>query len=249
MDALKNIIFKYNKLIFYVIISCLFMFSSSSKIYSQNNFTPLKECKIIGIGVQYDSQPFKWICQLNGFVYGRMDYGIYKQRGYFFAVTLDNALMGEGVMMFETVSFNDFTAIQSNNSKNIGIKGRLKQMDYNNIVDFSFYRNTTDINTYFLSIAQPYQGQYVTMLYILYYEDEFQSNNNSFIKKGAPTISIEVGEIYKMFDTSENSWWESDDPNIAFITKDGFVKGISPGKAYIWEHVNSEVKLYFITVK
>lgn len=167
MDALKNIISNYNKAIFYVIISCLFMFSSWSKIYSQNNFTPLKEYKIIGIGVQYDSQPFKWICQLNGFVYGRMDYGIYKQRGYYFAVTFDNALLGEGVMIYETLTFDDFANIQTNNSKNIGIKGRLKQIDYNNIVDFSFYQNTTDVNTYFLSIGQQYQGQYVTMLYIL----------------------------------------------------------------------------------
>ena len=60
------------------------MFSLYSESYSQNNFTPLDEYKIIGIGVQYDSHPFKWVCQLNGFVYGMVEYGIYKQRGYFF---------------------------------------------------------------------------------------------------------------------------------------------------------------------
>ena len=157
----------------YVITSLVLLFSSWSQIYSQNNFTPLEEYKIIGIGVTYDSQPFKWVCQLNGTVYGRMDYGIYKQRGYFFAITFDNALMGEGVMMFETLSFNDFTTIQDNNSKNIGINGKLKEMDYNNIVDFSFYNNTTDANTYFLSIGQTHERQYVTMLYILYLEDKF----------------------------------------------------------------------------
>lgn len=122
------------KTIYYIIIPFILMFSLYSESYSQNNFTFLKEYKIIGIGVQYDSQPLKWVCHLNGFVHGRMDYGIYKQRGYFFAVTLDNALMGEGVMMFETISFNDFTTILGNNSKNIGIKGRLKQMDYNTSV-------------------------------------------------------------------------------------------------------------------
>ena len=238
------------KTIYYIIIPLILMFSLYSESYSQNNFTPLDEYKIIGIGVQYDSHPFKWVCQLNGFVYGMVEYGIYKQRGYFFAVTFDNAIMGEGVMMFETLSFNDFTTIKDNNSKNIGIKGKLKQMDYNNIVDFSFYQNTTDANTYFLSIGEPYQGQYVTMLYILYNENEIQSNSNSFkFNEGAPRISIEVGDIYKMFDTSENSWWESSSPNIASITKDGVLKGISPGTAAIWEHVNQDVKLYIINVK
>ena len=64
------------------------------------------------------------------------------------------------------------------------------------------------------------------------------------------SISIKRGETIKLtVDTSESVWWESDDPDIATITKDGFVTGISFGKACVWAHIGDDVKLYYVVVQ
>lgn len=64
------------------------------------------------------------------------------------------------------------------------------------------------------------------------------------------SISIRRGETIKLtVDTSESVWWESDDPDIAAITKDGFVTGISFGKACVWAHIGDDVKLYYVVVQ
>ena len=62
--------------------------------------------------------------------------------------------------------------------------------------------------------------------------------------------TIKVGEQTILYiDSSEAVWWESDDPDIATITKDGLVTGISPGEAYIWAHIGDAVKLYKVSVR
>ena len=67
------------------------------------------------------------------------------------------------------------------------------------------------------------------------------SNSNS--------VTIKVGEqTILSINSSESVWWESDDPDIATITKDGVVKGVSPGRAYVWAHIGDVVKLYYIVV-
>ncbi len=67
------------------------------------------------------------------------------------------------------------------------------------------------------------------------------SNSNS--------VTIKVGEqTILSINSSKSVWWESDDPDIATITKDGVVKGISPGKAYIWAHIGNDMKLYYVFV-
>lgn len=73
-----------------------------------------------------------------------------------------------------------------------------------------------------------------------------ESSKNS---SSSNSITIKMGEQTKLYaGSSESIWWESDDPNIATITKDGLVKGISPGRAYIWAHIGDDMKLYFVVV-
>lgn len=65
----------------------------------------------------------------------------------------------------------------------------------------------------------------------------------------AKTIRIGIGKQTKMnINSSEPVWWESDDPDIASITKDGVLKGISPGRAYVWAHKGNDVQLFFVVV-
>lgn len=64
------------------------------------------------------------------------------------------------------------------------------------------------------------------------------------------SISIKQGETTKLtVDTNESVWWESGDPDIATITRDGFVTGISPGWAYVWAHIGYDAKLYCVVVQ
>lgn len=43
------------------------------------------------------------VCPLNGFNHGTIDYGIYKERGFYFAITNDNAKFGNNVLILESV--------------------------------------------------------------------------------------------------------------------------------------------------
>ena len=36
-------------------------------------------------------------------IIGKIDYGVYKQRGYYFAITMNNAAFGEGITIFVKV--------------------------------------------------------------------------------------------------------------------------------------------------
>lgn len=69
-------------------------------------------------------------------------------------------------------------------------------------------------------------------------------------KPNSPSISIKVGEQTTLsVDTNKIVRWESDMPNVATITKEGIVKGISPGTAYIWAHIENEIKLFYVYVE
>lgn len=72
---------------------------------------------------------------------------------------------------------------------------------------------------------------------------EKSSNSNS------KNIKIKIGEQTTLYiDSSEPVWWESDNPDIATITKDGLIEGISRGHAFVWAHIGDHVKLYNVYV-
>ena len=86
-------------------LCCLVVFLIAGSLFASTpmSFNTLIEYDIKGIC--YDN---KIICPFNGFNHGKIDYGVYKQRGYYFAITMNNAVFGEGITILETVSFNRF---------------------------------------------------------------------------------------------------------------------------------------------
>lgn len=94
------------------LVTCIF----DSK--AQETFKSLMKYDIKGISVND-----KLICPLNGFNHGTVDYGVYKQRGFYFAVTLDNAVLGHSISIFETIDFENI-----DNLKKKGMKCTLKQL-------------------------------------------------------------------------------------------------------------------------
>lgn len=124
--------------------------------YSQSkNFKSLKKYDIKGISINGEL-----VCPLNGFTHGTLDYGIYKQRGFYFALTNDNAVLGNNMMLFETISFENF-----NNNKGKGMDCTLVQMDYpNGAFKAQFWEK--DNITYF-SFTDKIEGEEITMVYIM----------------------------------------------------------------------------------
>ena len=125
---------------------------------AQNNFKTLMTYDIKGISVNN-----KLICPLNGFNHGTVDYGIYKQRGLYFAITFDNAVLGEGVMLLEVVDFENFdkpmikgmncTLIEMNKANSKTFKGSFIESKKEGIVQ--------------LILDDKVNGQDVVMTYIM----------------------------------------------------------------------------------
>lgn len=62
-------------------------------------------------------------------------------------------------------------------------------------------------------------------------------------------MGLRKGESVKMtLNSLEKVWWETDDTNIITLTKDGYVKGLSFGKAIVWAHIGEKLKIYQVTV-
>lgn len=124
--------------------------------FQSNNFKSLMRYDIKGISING-----KLVCPFNGFIHGTLDYGIYKQRGFYFALTNDNAVFGNNLMLFETVSFENF-----DNEKGKGMDCTLVQMDYgqNGTVKARFWEK--DDIVYF-TITDKVEGEDVTMVYIM----------------------------------------------------------------------------------
>lgn len=105
----------------------------------------------------------KSVCPFNGFNHGTVDYGIYKQRGYYFAITYDNAVFGEGMTIFETVNFEYFDTLD-----NKGMECTLKELNEMNreLYKGAFFE-TKETGTTHLSITCPFEGKEYTMKFLL----------------------------------------------------------------------------------
>lgn len=125
---------------------------------AQNTFNTLMKYDIKGISLNG-----KLICPLNGFNHGTVDYGVYKQRGFYFAITLDNAVLGNGIMILETIDFENF-----DNPTSKGMKCTLKQLSGTNskIYESSFMEVKKEGMIY-LSTTDKINGQDVTITYIM----------------------------------------------------------------------------------
>lgn len=101
------------------------------------------------------------LCPLNGFTHGTIDYGVYKQRGFYFAINNDNAVLGTNFMIFETV---DFEKIEDEKIK--GMTCRLVQMgseDYS-IIKARFWEGDDWV---YLALTQWIENEEATMVYWL----------------------------------------------------------------------------------
>ena len=133
------------------------MMCSFSTIVAQNNsFNRLMRYDIKGIAVNET-----FICDLNGFNHGKIDYGIYKERGFYFAIFHDNAQLGENVIIFESTNHSTLT---TNEGLKI-IQYDLIQLDDNSERCKAKFWEDNDV-VYFLLIYQM-NGEEVGMLYVL----------------------------------------------------------------------------------
>lgn len=145
------------KVIRYSFILLVVMMSSFSSIVAQNkSFDSLKKYDIKGIAVNGTL-----ICDLNGFNHGTIDYGIYKGRGFYFAVRHNNAKLGENIMIFESITHSTFTA-------DAGWKGNQYDLiqlgKYEEQYKSKFWEAGDFI---YFTLASQLNGEEVEMLYIL----------------------------------------------------------------------------------
>lgn len=70
-----------------------------SFVYGQNKFNSLCVYSIKGVLVGNTQ-----VCELNGFNYGIIDYGIYKDTAFYFVVNFDCVQFGQKTIMFKSVS-------------------------------------------------------------------------------------------------------------------------------------------------
>lgn len=123
-----------------------------------NKFKTLMRYDIKGISVNNNL-----VCPLNGFNHGTIDYGIYKQRGFYFAIKFDNAVFGEGITILETVDFKNF-----NNANNKGMEFTLKEISgMDNDVCTGYFMETKEEGIIYLSITKEVEGKEITMMYIM----------------------------------------------------------------------------------
>lgn len=139
-----------------LLISLLIIFSISDVLGEDQGFNSIMKFDIKGIAVNGT-----FACDLNGFTHGSIDYGIYNNRGYYFAIINDNAIFGSNITIFESVSHGSFTA-------EAGWTGRqydLVEMEGSkDIVKAKFW--VGDKFVYFV-FTKHYKGQDLEMLYIL----------------------------------------------------------------------------------
>lgn len=156
---MKRIIFTFlitTAFIWNIEAKCTFSFVNN--VTQTDNFKTLMMYDIKGISVNNTL-----ICPLNGFNHGVVDYGTYKQRGFYFAIRLDNAALGEGIVILETIDFEPL-----NDSKIKGMNCTLKEIGKNNNETFKgrFIENKEDGMIY-LFITTKVEGQDTTMTYFM----------------------------------------------------------------------------------
>lgn len=134
----------------------IILFCSLSCIAQENSFNSLMRYDVKGISIND-----KLVCPINGFIHGTIDYGIYKQRGFYFVVTNDNAILGNNMMLLETVNFENFDGEQGK-----GMSCTLVQMGYaqNGTLKGQFWEKEGVV---YLSITNKMDGKDVTMMYFM----------------------------------------------------------------------------------
>lgn len=139
-----------------LLIFFIALFPTSNAIGQTNKFNTLQKYDIKGISIN-DT----FICDLNGFTHGTIDYGIYKQRGFYFAIKHDNAKLGNNISILESISHSNFTT-------DAGFKGiqydLIELGNNNNILKAKFWE-TKDFVYFMLTSNQ--NGQKIEMVYIL----------------------------------------------------------------------------------
>ena len=146
-----------SKNIRYLVLLLFVMMSTFSNIMAQNqSFNSLKKYDIKGIAVNGSL-----ICDLNGFNHGTIDYGIYKERGFYFAVRHNNAKLGENILIFESINHSIFTA-------DAGWKGNqydlIRLGNYEEKYKSKFWEAGDFV---YFTLAHQLNGEEVEMLYIL----------------------------------------------------------------------------------
>lgn len=132
------------------------IFSFSFCFAQTNTFKSIMRYDIKGIAVNG-----QLICPINGFTHGTIDYGIYKQRGYYFAVTHDNAALGNNMMLIEVIDYENF-----NDNRGMGKKCTMIQMGYpeSGIFKGQFWEKEEVV---YFTFSSKLTGKEVTMLYIM----------------------------------------------------------------------------------
>lgn len=115
-------------------------------------------------GICFDN---KTICPFNGLNHGKIDYGMYGSRGYYFAITMNNAVFGEGITIFETVSFDCF-----NKRGDKGMECTLKDIDPAKSARYKgvFVEKNKD-GMAMLSITTMFDGEEHTIMYFMNSQD------------------------------------------------------------------------------
>ncbi|MBP1616747.1 MAG: hypothetical protein H6Q14_574 [Bacteroidetes bacterium] len=135
-----------------------FLILSFVNCIAQEKFKTLMEYNIKGISIND-----KLVCPVNGFDYGTIDYGIYKDRGFYFAIQMDNAVFGESITILETIDHESF-----NNSAGKGMNCTLKDLDNINSETSKgrFIENKED-GIIYLFITTKIKGKEATITYII----------------------------------------------------------------------------------
>ena len=134
----------------------IILFYSLTCMAQENEFKSLMKYDVKGISIND-----KLVCPINGFIHGTIDYGIYKQRGFYFAVTNDNAVLGNNIMLLETVDFENFDGKTGK-----GMNCSLVQMGYSQNGTFKGRFWEKEGVVYFL-FTDKVDGKSVTMMYIM----------------------------------------------------------------------------------
>ncbi|MDE6191657.1 MAG: hypothetical protein K2G47_08570 [Muribaculum sp.] len=139
------------------ILIVIFLLVLPNLIFAQsNNFNRLMRYDIKGISINGNL-----ICPINGFTHGILDYGIYKQRGYYFALRHDNALLGNNMLLFETVSFENF-----DNENGKGMDCELVQIGFNKEETIKARFWEADDIIYF-AVMEKFEGEEAALVYIM----------------------------------------------------------------------------------
>ena len=146
MNTIKTILFL-------VLLLTIYPLSSNA----QNYYRSIQKYDIKGIAVNGTL-----LCKLNGFNHGFIDYGIYKDRSFYFAIQHDNAVLGNNIMILESIDFRVTNTEKGSKTNEYELVEMGKGVS--NKVKATFWEAGDFV---YFAFASKYGGQDMEMTYIL----------------------------------------------------------------------------------